>query len=47
MYTEALGDVHAYVIAAMASGNYVEPALTASKSIIYIQLFDELKSTVY
>jgi hypothetical protein len=35
MYTEALGDVHAYVNAAIASCNYVEPAPTASKSIIY------------
>jgi hypothetical protein len=36
MYTEALGDVQAYVNAAMASG----------KSIIYRQLFEELKSPV-
>ena len=47
MYTEALGDVHSYVNAAMASCNYDEPAPTASRSIIYRQLFDELKSPVY
>jgi len=39
MYTEALGGVHAYVIAAMATCNYVEPTPTASKSIIFRQLF--------
>ena len=47
MYTEALGDVHAYVNAALASCNYVEPTPTASKSIIYRQLFVELKSPAY
>ena len=46
MYTEALDDVQAYVNAAMASGKYVEPAPTASRSIIYSQLFEELKSPV-
>ena len=46
MYTEALGDVQAYINAAMASGNYVEPARTASKSIIYSQIFEELKPPV-
>jgi hypothetical protein len=47
MYTEALADVHAFVNLSMASCNYVEPTPTASKSIIYRQLFDELKSPVY
>jgi len=47
MYTESLGDVHAYVNAAMTSCNYVELTPTASKSIIYRQLFDELNSPVY
>ena len=47
MYTETLGDVHAYVNSTMASCNYMEPTPTASKSIIYRQLFDELKSPVY
>ena len=47
MYTEALGDVRAYVNTTMASCDYIEPPLTASKSIIYRQLFDELKSPVY
>ena len=44
MYTAALGDIHAYVNAAMASDNYVEPALIASRSINCSQLFEELKS---
>ena len=35
MYTQVLGDVQAYVNAAMASGNYVEPVPTASISIIF------------
>ena len=39
MYTDELSDVQAYVHAAEASGNYVEPATTASKSIIYNQPF--------
>ena len=47
MYTEALVDVHAYVNAAMASGSYIEPTPKSSESIIYRQLFDELKSPVY
>jgi hypothetical protein len=47
MYTEALGDVHAYVNAAIASCNYIEPTPTSSESIIYRQLFDELQSPVY
>jgi hypothetical protein len=46
MNTEALSDVQAYVNAAMASDNYVEPAPTASRSIIYRQLFEELKLPV-
>jgi len=46
MYTEALSDVQAYVNAAMASENYVEPVPTASRSIIYSELFEELKSPV-
>ena len=39
MYTDALSDVQAYINAAMASETYVEPAPTASRSIIYRQLF--------
>jgi len=45
-YTEALSEVQAYINAAMASENYVEPAPTASKSVIYRQLFEELKPPV-
>jgi hypothetical protein len=47
IYTEALRDVRADVIAAMASCDYIEPPITTSKSIIYRQLFDELKSPMY
>ena len=46
MYTEALGYVQAYVNDAMASDSYIEPAPTASRSIIYRQLFEELKLPV-
>ena len=44
MFTEAMGDVHAYVNTQMTSCDYVEPHITSFKSIIYRQLFDELKS---
>jgi len=47
MYTEALGDVHAYVNTTITSCNYIEPTPSASKSINYRQVFDELKSPVY
>ena len=47
MYTNALGDVHSYVNTTITSCDYIEPAPTASKSIIYRQLFDELKSPTY
>ena len=46
MYTEALSDLKAYVNAAMASDNYVELTPRASRSIIYRQLFEELRSPV-
>ena len=46
MYIQAFSDVQVYVNAAMASDNYVEPAPTASRSIIYRQLFEELVSPV-
>jgi len=41
-----LSNVQVYVNDAMASEKYVEPALTASKSVIYRQMFEELKSSV-
>ena len=44
MCTETLSDVQSYVNAAIASDNNVEPAKTASRSVIYLQLFEELKS---
>ena len=46
VYTEALGDLQAYLYASMASHGYVDPAPTSSKSIIYRQLFVELKSPI-
>jgi hypothetical protein len=46
MYTEALSDVQAYVNTAMTSENYVEPAPTACSSVIYRQLFEELRLPV-
>ena len=47
MYTEALGDVRAYVNATLPSCEYTEPPIATSKSITYRQLFDELKSPMY
>jgi len=47
IFTEAMGDIHAYVNTQMTSCNYVEPHITSFKSIIYRQLFDVLKSPVY
>jgi len=43
-FTLALPDVMIYVIAALSSDTYIEPAPTASKSILYPQLFEELKT---
>ena len=39
-YTDALGDVQSYINVAMAYDSYVETAPTASKSILYSQLFE-------
>ena len=47
IYTEALLDIRAYVNAAMASCDYIVLPITTSKSIIYRQLFEELKSPMY
>lgn len=44
LYTEALNDVKIYVIAAMASDNYVESTPTSFKYVIYRQMFEDLKS---
>jgi hypothetical protein len=46
VYTEALGDVQAYVNAAMISDCYVEPAPTVSRAVIYRRLFEDLKYNV-
>jgi hypothetical protein len=42
-YTLALPDVINYVVAALGSNTYVEPASNASQFIPYYQLFEELK----
>jgi hypothetical protein len=43
-YTEDLPDLMTYVILAMGSNTYVEPAFDASKNILYYHLFEELES---
>jgi hypothetical protein len=43
-YQTALNDVIAYVNSAQSSTSFVEPPATASKSINYFQLFEELKA---
>jgi hypothetical protein len=45
-YTEAQNDVMTYVTLALYSNTFVEPSPTASKAILYYQLFEELKSIV-
>jgi hypothetical protein len=45
-YTEALSDLMTYVSSALQSSTYVEPSPTANKSILYYQMFEELKSIV-
>jgi hypothetical protein len=43
-YTAALPDLLNYVASALNSTTYIEPVATASKDILYYQLFAELKS---
>jgi hypothetical protein len=43
-YTNALPDVMSYVTAALSSSAYIEPSPTASKHIVYPQLYEELKT---
>ena len=43
-YISALPDVMTYVISALSSSTYIEPSPTASKQILYPQLFEELKT---
>ena len=45
-YIEALPDLMTYVISALSSATYVEPASTASRLILYPQLFEELKTVL-
>lgn len=43
-YISALPDVMTYVIGALSSSSYIEPSPTASKQILYPQLYEELKT---
>jgi len=43
-YIAALPDVMTYVTSALTSSTYIEPPPTASKQILYEQLFEELKT---
>ena len=43
-YISALPDVMKYVIGALSSNTYFQPSRTASKLILYPQLFEELKT---
>jgi hypothetical protein len=43
-YTNAIPDVLSYVTAALSSTAYIEPAPSASKHIVYPQLYEELKT---
>jgi len=43
-YITALSDIMTYVISALSSDTYVEQLATASKLILYPQLFEELKA---
>jgi len=43
-YITALPDVMTYVISALSSTTYVEPAANASNVILYPRLFEELKA---
>ena len=44
IYLRALSDVITYARAAQQSTVYVEPAASASKSILYPPLYEELKT---
>jgi hypothetical protein len=44
-YQDAQADVMTYVLSALGSATYVEPLPTANKSILYYQLYDELRET--
>ena len=43
-YKEAMSDVINYVLTAIGSTSYVEPPTNASKTILYFQLFEEIKT---
>jgi len=44
VYTLCLPDVLSYVTAALTSANYVQPALNASRHILFPHLYEELKT---
>ena len=43
-YTEVMGDVMNYVLSTINSTTYVAPPLSANKTILYFQLFEEIKT---
>ena len=44
LYITALPDLMTYVISALSSDTYVEPANNASNLILYPRLFEEIKT---
>jgi hypothetical protein len=46
LYIRAMSDVMSYVNVAQSSTNYIEPHINADKSILYSQLFEELKTVL-
>ena len=44
LYFNALPDLMTYVISALSSDTYVEPAANASNLFLYPRLFEELKT---
>ena len=46
IYILVLPDILAYVTAALSSITYIEHAANASKSILFPQLFEEIKTTM-
>jgi len=43
-YTELMADVMTYVLSAINSITYIEPSSTANRSILYCQLFEQIKT---
>ena len=43
-YTEAMADVMNYVLSTINSTTYIAPSHTANRTILYYQLFEEIKT---